>query len=182
MPTSIGHAAFSLGVFCAFPRKSLPLYVLPIGCFCSIAPDLDVIAFRFGIPYSHPFGHRGLFHGILISLMFALVIGTLTIMIKKDTARRSAILLYLGLVTLSHGLLDCFTNGGLGIALFSPFSTHRYFSPYRPIAVSPFGIQGLINHHGLLVLQSELVFIGILVLVMISLSVIIRFISRSVRA
>jgi inner membrane protein len=25
----------------------------------SLAPDLDVIAFRFGIPYSAPFGHRG---------------------------------------------------------------------------------------------------------------------------
>ena len=33
----------------------------------SLAPDLDVIAFRFGIPYSAPFGHRGAAQSILVA-------------------------------------------------------------------------------------------------------------------
>jgi membrane-bound metal-dependent hydrolase YbcI (DUF457 family) len=37
----------------------------------SLAPDLDVIAFRFGIPYSAPFGHRGAAHSILVALVGA---------------------------------------------------------------------------------------------------------------
>lgn len=31
-------------------------------------PDLDVIAFHFGIPYSAPFGHRGATHSLLDAL------------------------------------------------------------------------------------------------------------------
>jgi len=31
------------------------------------------------------------------------------------------------------------TNGGLGIAFFSPFDPARYFLPWRPILVSPIG-------------------------------------------
>jgi inner membrane protein len=41
------------------------------------------------------------------------------------------------LLTASHGILDAFTNGGLVIALFSPFSNERYFFPWTPIEVSP---------------------------------------------
>lgn len=40
---------------------------------------------------------------------------------------------------MSHGLLDAMTDGGRGIAFFSPFSNHRYFLPWRPIRVSPIG-------------------------------------------
>jgi len=57
-------------------------------------------------------------------------------------------------VTLSHGLLDAMTNGGRGIAFFSPFSNHRYFFPWRPIQVSPIGV-GFFSPRGLRVLASE---------------------------
>jgi hypothetical protein len=33
------------------------------------------------------------------------------------------------LATAGHGLLDAMTNGGLGLAFFSPFDNHRYFLP-----------------------------------------------------
>ena len=42
--------------------------------------------------------------------------------------------------TLSHGLVDMLTNGGLGVALLAPFDNGRYFFPFRPIEVSPLGI------------------------------------------
>jgi inner membrane protein len=39
----------------------------------------------------------------------------------------------------SHALLDACTNGGLGVAFFSPFDKRRFFFPWRPIEVSPIG-------------------------------------------
>jgi hypothetical protein len=39
----------------------------------SLAPDLDVIAFRFGIPYAAPFGHRGAAHSISVALVLSAV-------------------------------------------------------------------------------------------------------------
>ena len=62
---------------------------------------------------------------------------------------------YLFLCTLSHGVLDAATNGGLGIAFFSPLSNSRYFWPWRPIAVSPIGIR-FFSGRGLAVISSEL--------------------------
>jgi inner membrane protein len=56
----------------------------------------------------------------------------------------------------SHGLLDAMTTGGLGVGFFAPFSNVRYFLPWRPIRVSPFGWRWLFSHRGYLVLVSEL--------------------------
>ena len=39
--------------------------------------------------------------------------------------------LYLFLSTASHGVLDALTDGGLGVAFFSPFDQTRYFFPFR---------------------------------------------------
>ena len=55
----------------------------------------------------------------------------------------------------SHGLLDASTDGGQGIAFFAPFSSARYFLPFRPIAVSPIGLQGVFGERGLRILASE---------------------------
>jgi len=44
----------------------------------------------------------------------------------------------------SHGLLDSLTDGGLGIALFSPFSNRRYFMAWTPIPVAPINPVGFL--------------------------------------
>jgi len=64
---------------------------------------------------------------------------------------------YLFLAAASHGLLDALTDGGLGVAFFSPFDNRRYFLPWRPIAVSPIGVRRFFTASGLLVFESELV-------------------------
>jgi len=51
-------------------------------------------------------------------------------------------------------VLDAMTDGGLGIAFFSPFHTARYFFPFTPIAVSPIGAH-FFSERGLSVLLSE---------------------------
>ena len=63
------------------------------------------------------------------------------------------------LLSASHGILDAFTNGGLGIALLSPFDNTRYFFPWTPIIVSPLGMRGLLSNWGLMVIKCELLWI-----------------------
>ena len=73
-------------------------------------------------------------------------------------AGRFQLILFFTLVTLSHPLLDALTNGGLGVALFAPFSAERYFFPFRPIEVSPLGMR-FFSARGLEVLASEIVWV-----------------------
>jgi inner membrane protein len=60
------------------------------------------------------------------------------------------------LITASHGVLDALTNGGLGVAFFSPFDTRRYFFPWRPIWVSPIGGRALFSSRALQVMAHEI--------------------------
>jgi inner membrane protein len=71
----------------------------------------------------------------------------------KISVRRLSLFLFLACV--SHGILDAMTNGGLGVAFFSPFSNARYFFPFQPIEVSPIGVGRFFSESGLLVLRSE---------------------------
>jgi len=50
------------------------------------------------------------------------------------------------------------TNGGLGVAFFSPFDTTRYFFAIRPVDVSPIDV-GEFSAYGLKVLASEAIWI-----------------------
>jgi inner membrane protein len=119
----------------------------------SLLPDADVVAFRLGIPYHAPFGHRGASH----SLVFALAAGMLgALILRRYGWRFSVALLAAGGVVASHGLLDAMTDGGLGIALFWPFSTERFFAPWRPLPVAPIGAR-LVSARGLRVMLIELV-------------------------
>jgi inner membrane protein len=59
----------------------------------------------------------------------------------------------------SHAILDGLTNGGLGVALYWPFDNQRLFLPFRPIQVSPIGVQAFFTETGLQVILSELLWI-----------------------
>jgi inner membrane protein len=62
---------------------------------------------------------------------------------------------YLFLATASHGVLDAMTDGGLGVAFFSPFYNGRYFFPWRPIRVSPIALGRFFTPRGYLILRNE---------------------------
>lgn len=51
------------------------------------------------------------------------------------------------------------TNGGLGVAFFSPFDPIRYFFPLRPIPVSPIGVARFLTTRGLSILLSEVLLV-----------------------
>ena len=59
----------ALGV--AIGRRHLPPRYWLLGALASIAPDVDVAAFAFGIPYDAPFGHRGASHSIVFAFFMA---------------------------------------------------------------------------------------------------------------
>jgi inner membrane protein len=118
----------------------------------SLLPDIDVVGMAYGVPYGAPWGHRGATH----SLVMAGVLGLAFAVLARGPGRRFGTTLVLAAaVAGSHGLLDAMTDGGRGVALFWPFSTHRYFFPWRPIPVAPIGV-GLLSREGLEVMVWEL--------------------------
>ena len=158
MASLISHGVAALGIGAALHKRGFPKFGLALGVACSIFPDLDVVGFHFGVHYGDFWGHRGFTH----SLLFAALLATLVALLffrKNSSADRKLLYFYLFLATASHGLLDAMTNGGLGVAFFSPFDTSRYFFPWRPIAASPIGMARFFSSRGLAVLRSELVWI-----------------------
>ncbi len=167
MPSAIAHAAVAVSVGYAFPQRSIPKSAWLVGCCCAVAPDLDVLAFRFGIPYGHTFGHRGFFHGLLFAVLLGLSVAwTISVSVRWNVPRW-VLAAYLSVVTASHGLLDTLTDGGRGIALLSPFSNHRYFAPVRPIAVSPISVPAFFSEWGVRVVLSEMLWVGVPCLVLV---------------
>ncbi len=158
MPSVITHAAPALALVPAFAEPGVPARLWVLGVLCAAAPDLDLAAFWFGIPYAHPLGHRGLSH----SLAFAALAAALVLLVVprgRSRLRWSRAWLYLFLCTASHGVLDAFTNGGLGVALLGPIDPTRYFFPFRPIQVSPLGIDAFLSARGASILANELVWV-----------------------
>ena len=148
MPTIFTHPAVSLlKSWC--PRVSRR--AVPAGALLTILPDADVAAFAFGIPYEHMLGHRGFTHSIVFAPLSA---GLATLAIRTRT-HRAATYAFLFLCAISHPLLDALTNGGLGVALFAPFTNERYFFPWTPIRVSPIG-PNFFSARGLATIVSEL--------------------------
>lgn len=127
-----------------------------MGMLLSVAPDFDSISFRFGIPYESQWGHRGFTH----SIVFAIAVAWLcAFMGKRLSSKPKTVFLFSFVSTVSHSLLDALTNGGLGVALFWPFTSERYFFPWRVIEVSPISIPAFFTERGVTVLQSELLYI-----------------------
>ena len=74
----------------------------------------------------------------------------------NNSSKWSRLYIYFFLSTVLHPLLDDCTDGGLGVALFSPFINERYFFGFRPIEVSPISVSGFFTQRGWEVFKSEL--------------------------
>ena len=127
---------------------------LLLGVVCSIVPDLDLTGFSYGVQYGDVWGHRGLTHSLFFAGLLSIVLVGLWYR-RKPAVVRGRMFVYLFLCTASHGVLDAMTDGGLGVAFFSPFNTSRYFFRFRPITVSPIGVEEFFREHALQILASE---------------------------
>ena len=131
-----------------------------------MAPDADVVGFRLGIEYGDFLGHRGFSHSIVFAALLALSVRALV--------GRGALWIYVFCATLSHGLLDALTDGGLGVALLAPFDNTRYFFPVHPIAVSPIGLGSLFSSRMLAVVGSEVVWVWVPSAVLVGIACILQ--------
>ena len=160
-----GFVALAAGNL-AFPER-MPVRFRLLGVLCSVLPDVDVLSFRIGIPYGNWLGHRGFSHSLLFAVLTGASVALLALRSEPRFSRRWWLLAaYFTVITASHGLLDAMTDGGYGIAFFSPVYDHRFFLPWRPLTVAPIGVRGFFSRWGGEVLMSELLWIWIPVTLM----------------
>lgn len=128
---------------------------------CSALPDIDSGLMAWGVPYDAFLGHRGFLHSLLFALLLSVLVVSWAFRREAPPGGRKfwALLAFFFLLTASHGFLDAFTNGGLGIAFFAPFSNERLFMPWQPIEVSAIGLVGFIKYGGWRTLLSELLWV-----------------------
>jgi len=152
VPTAATHLLAGLGLGELLAPGPMPWPYHALTAALGLLPDADVIAFPLGIPYGARFGHRGFSH----SLCFAALAG----LVAAPPAAAGFGVPWWRLwavffaVVAAHPALDALTDGGMGVAFFSPLNDRRYFFPWRPIRVSPIGM-AVFSRWGLSVLLSE---------------------------
>ena len=156
VPTTVTHGLVGLATAGTFFRK-MPRRFWYLAVACATVQDLDTIGLRFGVPYEHLLGHRGLTHSLPLAFVIsAIAVSLMLNYAKLFSLRWWCLWAFFFVVAASQGLLDAMTDGGLGVALFSPFDRTRYFLPWRPIQVAPIGIRGLFSRWGLRVIICEI--------------------------
>ena len=158
MASIISHAAAGAALSIAFGPDDPPVRYWPIAIAAAVLPDLD--SFLSYFRYDPAFGHRGFFHSPFLGLIISFLL--MFLFFRDQTlfsGRWFRYFFVFFLVWMSHGLLDALTNGGRGVAFFSPFSSERYFLPWTPIQVSPMRIKSFFSPRGWSVLKSEFVWI-----------------------
>jgi inner membrane protein len=156
VPTLLAHPAVPLALGFGLGRTAVPRSLVAAGVAAAVLPDLDVLAFRFGVPYADQLGHRGMSHSLTFALLVA-VLGALAL--RRWRVPPGTSLWFLFVAGASHGLLDMLTTGGLGVALLWPWTAERFFAPVQVIRVSPLAPRHFLAARGLAVLVSELTWV-----------------------
>jgi len=104
------------------------------------------------------------FHSLFFALIFSVIamlpfyFGYGEISFTSQYGYPLVILFWISVI--SHPILDIFTNGGHGVALFSPFWTRRFIANWGPIKVSPMGIHDFCcTSYGQEIMESEQIWI-----------------------
>ncbi|MFN0014946.1 MAG: metal-dependent hydrolase [Saprospiraceae bacterium] len=158
MASIFGHIAASSALGLSFFPKQATTKALLLAGLCAFIPDADVLAFRFDVPYTSIWGHRGWTHSLAFAVVFGTLIAGLFYGRQKGWWKMA---FWFVLATASHPLLDMLTTGGMGCALWWPLSEERLFFPLQVIRVSPLEIRDFFSKWGLRILASEAIWIGI---------------------
>src|SRR5687767_3851865 len=92
MASIITHPLVPLVVAAAAGRGLVSWRLIILGMLFAIVPDIDVVAFRLGIPYESQWGHRGFTHSIAFAFVCSAVMIPFAQLLK---ARRLFVFLYL---------------------------------------------------------------------------------------
>ncbi len=161
MASAFAHGVVALALARAGLRGALPWYFWLLAVISAILPDVDVLGFHAGIAYGDLWGHRGMTHSLLFAGLWSMVMVGVFFWGRNWRRQRVGLFIVFFVITVSHGLLDAMTNGGLGIAFFAPFDETRYFFSFRPLAVSPLGLRAFFDTRGLYILYNEMIWIGL---------------------
>jgi inner membrane protein len=134
MPSLLGHAVAGLAITETFHRARLPRRIWVLAPMCAMAQDLDWFVSFLAYHKNHILNHRGVAHSLFGALLLAAAV--LILALRRDQRSFQA-WLCLTLAALSHGLMDACTSGGVGVALFMPFSDSRWACLWQPIQVAP---------------------------------------------
>ncbi len=172
MASAFTHAFFSLAMGKTFVPEEMPWRFWMFSILCSILPDIDIFGSRSGIGFGGFWGHRGFFHslffGFLLSFLAWYFVCRESTLFARSFGKSSwKLWVFFFFLSSSHGLLDAITNGGSGVAFFSPFDTTRYFFPWRPVMVSPIGWRGFFSAWGGRVILNEMTWVWIPSLVLL---------------
>ena len=133
MPSSFAHIAAGLG----FGTPSLPGHVPSrywwCAAFCAAIPDIDWLWSGGALPWDHWLAHRGLTHSLVFAACLAGLVTWLCLRSVAPPGTLGRLWGGLALATASHGFFDALSTYGLGVAFFAPFTSHRFFFPWRPI-------------------------------------------------
>lgn len=160
MCTFLGHAAIALPINITVMNKRDNLKIILLSILFAVLPDIDSFGYAAGIKYNSTFGHRGFTHSFIFIAILAFLFNIVFFpKIKIKTKMFFLLFLNFFLIGFAHILLDAMTNGGLGVAIFSPISNARFFLPWRPIEVAAILPQYFFQLGGSMVLAQETLFI-----------------------
>jgi inner membrane protein len=161
MPTPTAHAVVAITAAYPFPRGSLPKRAWIAGALCAIVPDLDTLPNHLGVSHGAFAWHRGFSHSLVFAALLTAGCVGVAALFGRARGQRRALAVYLATAIVSHPLLDMLTDAGRGVALFAPFSDHRFFAPFRPIVASPISVVRFFSARGVQVVVSEFLWIGL---------------------
>jgi inner membrane protein len=153
MASPLTHAVVAVTLTAVHDLQPRAARTWLVAIACAIAPDLDALGYWLGVPYESFWGHRGFTHSMAFAVLLSWICAN-WISHSPAISRVRLWSVYL-MAVLSHGVLDAMTDGGLGVAFFSPLDQTRYFFPFRPIQVSSLSLRDVIGPHGLSVLANE---------------------------
>ncbi len=157
MASAFGHSFLAITLVKVAGERKIFSKLAFFAILSCVLPDADSISFWLGIPYGDVFGHRGITHSLSFGLLWA---ASISHFFFREEPRRFLIFLILLLSTVSHGILDAMTTGGLGVGFFIPFENSRYFFPFRPIEVSPISVSRFFDQ-AQRILVNEFIWIGL---------------------
>ena len=73
MASLLSHPAVPLLAAAVVGPSKVSRRLLLVAAIASVLPDLDIVCHWLGVPYDHPFGHRGFTHSIGFGILLGLV-------------------------------------------------------------------------------------------------------------
>lgn len=167
MPSAFTHAFAGAALSTLAPRRFRGAALGVTLAAVAALPDLDAVALHY--PYAHPLGHRGFSHSLVFAALVALAL-TVILCRGKGLASRPAAGLFVVvfLAAASHGVLDAFTDAGLGVGFLLPFDDRRYFAPWRPLRTSPLNPRAFFGPKGLRILHNEVLWVWLPVSIVVA--------------